>query len=379
MSYTSENLLRERVKQKLRHLRSLFTTPHEEECIQDLVPCYNTGRSDKPSVLYIGLKRNYGRPGDGYSYEEINFFYSLFHGGYPVYRFSTDTLYETLGYEKMQRLLLGACTFYRPKVLFHLLHHDEIGGDTLKRISQDLGIPTIGWFSDDHWRFDSFSRLRAPLYDWVCTTDAKAPQKYAELGLTQVLRSQWGVNHFLYHPVKGAYRYDVSFVGQPHGRRKRIIEELEREGIRVYLRGRGWGEGWVDFPEMLSIFSASKINLNLSNASVERDLLQIKGRDFEVPGCGGFLLTQHNPALEEYFTPGEEIATYQDIPDMARKIRYYLEHEEEREALRKRGYRRALEEHTFQRRLERIFSAVLKKNPEETPAFGEGLPCSPSR
>ncbi len=125
---------------------------------------------------------------------------------------------------------------------------------------------------------------------------------------------------------------------------------------------RGWGGGWVDFPEMLSIFSASKINLNLSNASVEHDLLQIKGRDFEVPGCGGFLLTQHNPALEEYFIPGEEIATYQDIPDMVRKIRYYLEHEEEREAIRKRGYQRALKEHTFLGRLEEIFAAVSEKN-----------------
>jgi len=267
----------------------------------------------------------------------------------------------------MQRLLLAACTFYRPALLFHLLHQDEVGGDTLQRISRELNIPTIGWFSDDHWRFDSFSRFRAPFYDWVCTTDAEAPRKYAELKLTRVLRSQWGVNHFLYRPVKGEYRYDVSFVGQPHGRRKEIIRELEKQGIRVHLRGKGWGGGWVDFPEMLSIFSTSKINLNLSNASVEEDLLQIKGRDFEVPGCGGFLLTQHNPALEEYFTPHKEIATYRDVPDLVRQIRYYLEHEGEREEIRKKGYRRALEEHTFLRRFEKIFGTVLANSPAQAP------------
>ena len=58
---------------------------------------------------------------------------------------------------------------------------------------------------------------------------------------------------------------------------------------------------------MIEVFSRSRINLNLSNASNpwwrrwRRRRDQIKGRNFEVPGCGGFLLTQPADDLERYF------------------------------------------------------------------------------
>ena len=39
-------------------------------------------------------------------------------------------------------------------------------------------------------------------------------------------------------------------------------------------------------------------------------LKQIKGRNFEIPGCGGFLLTDYVPGLERYFQIGEEIVCY---------------------------------------------------------------------
>ena len=87
--------------------------------------------------------------------------------------------------------------------------------------------------------------------------------------------------------------------------------------------------------------------------------MQIKGRDFEIPACGGFLLTQENPELCEYFEPGREIAVYGDTEDLIDKIGFYLSHDEERERVRAAGYRRFLRDHTMLGRLEAIFARVL--------------------
>ena len=108
---------------------------------------------------------------------------------------------------------------------------------------------------------------------------------------------------------------------------------------------------------MIKIFNQSKINLNLSNAS-RLGVEQIKGRDFEVPGCGGFLITGYAENIEEYFDVGKEIVCYRDVDDLVNKIRHYLKYDDEREAIAKAGYARVLREHTYERRFRNIFRTI---------------------
>ena len=338
----------------------------DEEYLHGMLQVQNQGR-ERPLILYAGLGSDYGRPGLGLGYDTVHFYYSLVGGGYPVVHFPYDRVRAELGYERMQSVLRLGCMLFRPSILFHAILQDEFRGETIRRISSELGIPTVAFFSDDHWRFESFSRFAASPYDWICTTSEKAAARYREEGFSKVIRSQWGANHFFFRPMTCGYEHDVSFVGQPHGCRREIVRRLEERGIQVTLRGRGWKEGRIELGDMIRLFSTSRINLNLSNASVatsldpegEPGLLQIKGRDFEVPACGGFLLTQENPELYEYFEPGKEIAVYRDTEDLVEKIQYYLTHHEERERIRKAGYARFLKDHTMLARLEAIFSRVL--------------------
>jgi spore maturation protein CgeB len=77
---------------------------------------------------------------------------------------------------------------------------------------------------------------------------------------------------------------------------------------------------------------------------------QIKGRNFEVPGAGGFLLTPYADNLDEYFLPGKEICVFTTMGDCLEKIRHYLDHDEERESIRRLGHARALRDHTYEKR-----------------------------
>ncbi|MDD1679162.1 MAG: glycosyltransferase, partial [Methanomicrobiales archaeon] len=175
------------------------------------------------------------------------------------------------------------------------------------------------------------------------------------------LLTQWGCNHFDYVRIpKLARDLDVTFVGQPHGNRKSVVGGLQKKGIPVTTYGQGWERGRVSQREMVEIFNRSKINLNLSNSSwnihsLFRGRQQIKGRNFEIPGCGGFLLSNYVEGIERYYTIGKEIACFGNRHEMLDRIRYYLSHPDEREEVARAGYERTLRDHTYVRRLTELF------------------------
>ncbi len=81
-------------------------------------------------------------------------------------------------------------------------------------------------------------------------------------------------------------------------------------------------------------------------------------RQFEVTGTGSFLLTESNPALASQFVPGSEIETYSSFDELTEKISYYLSHEDEREAIAKRGQERCLREHGMLLRAQELLEIV---------------------
>ncbi len=85
---------------------------------------------------------------------------------------------------------------------------------------------------------------------------------------------------------------------------------------------------------------------------------QIKGRNFEVPGCGGFLLTAKADDLESYYDVGKEVVCFDGIEDLVEKIKYYLANDRERQTVAGRGYERTLRDHTYAQRFQQIFRAI---------------------
>jgi len=58
------------------------------------------------------------------------------------------------------------------------------------------------------------------------------------------------------------------------------------------------------------------------------------------------------------YSIGEEIALFVSPEDLIEKTRHYLKHEEEREAIAKRGYERTLRDHTMEKRFADLFNAM---------------------
>ena len=110
------------------------------------------------------------------------------------------------------------------------------------------------------------------------------------------------------------------------------------------------------------MYSRSKINLGFSSCGNTHEtgerILQVRLRDFEVPMSGGFYIVEYMEELEEFFSIGKEIVCYTDEEDLADKIKYYLEHDDERERIRKAGYERCLRDHSWHKRFQMAFKEM---------------------
>ncbi len=359
-------------------------------------------------ILYVGMKYDYGKPEQGYSFEHWNFFDFLYKAGFEIIYFDFVSLMQKHGEEKMNSMLIDTARNEKPDILFSILFQHEIKPETIKKIT-DSGIVTINWFCDDHWRFDNFSQHYAHAFSYVTTTSSEAVRKYHAIRYKNIIKTQWACNHFLYKPDSDKEKkYDISFVGQPHGSRRDIIRSLELSGIKVHTFGTGWSDGSrVTQEKMIETFTTSKINLNLSNASISkrsfsgrlkknsrqflpftlwRHLIdvheegqQIKGRNFEVPGCGGFMLTGDADNLSEYYAKDNEIVTFASMKDLKKKIRYFLRNEKERTEIAENGYRKTLNNHTYAHRFADIFRVLGFKKYEAAESMIQEQSSAPLR
>ena len=111
--------------------------------------------------------------------------------------------------------------------------------------------------------------------------------------------------------------------------------------------------GPVDYVnEMPKVFACSKINLNPSLRIIQTG---IPLRAFDIMGAGGFLLSNYQEELLEYYEDGTDMVIYESMGDAVEKIQFYLRNEELRCKIVKSGRKRTLEEHSLQECMEKIF------------------------
>ncbi len=142
--------------------------------------------------------------------------------------------------------------------------------------------------------------------------------------------------------------YDVGFVGnvalahRGTGRARRL--KLLQERFRTNDLNRSYTP-----EEVAQVYSQSRIVFNTSIAG------DVTMRLFEGAACGALVLTDSIAnGLEELFKIGQEVVTYSDDADLMEKVEYYLSHEQERQAIAVAGHCRAVREHSYGHRVQKI-------------------------
>lgn len=111
--------------------------------------------------------------------------------------------------------------------------------------------------------------------------------------------------------------------------------------------------GSVDYmTQMPLVFKSSKINLNITLKCLQSG---IPLRALDIMGCEGFLLSNYQPELNEYFESGNEFVSYGSIEEAVDLAAYYLKHETERNTITQNGYEKVKKEFGYQKQLKKLF------------------------
>lgn len=155
--------------------------------------------------------------------------------------------------------------------------------------------------------------------------------------------------------------------------RQMIIRELGDLGLNLYgddgwkellkdrvgsldgIRFLGWADNRID---LVKIYNASKINLNISKSQARTTLPM---RVFDILACGAFLLTDYRDCLPEFFELDKEVVSYRDKRESREQAEYFLNHPKERKEIARCGQERILKEHTFAHRMQILLKVMEGK------------------
>lgn len=157
---------------------------------------------------------------------------------------------------------------------------------------------------------------------------------------------------------------DIIFIGSLFRGKMPLIAQVKKAfGNRCRIHGRTTWKGnlhynlkygfpgWVrpvKFENYVPLYQRAKIGFNVHNRG---DFTVGSYRLFDLPGNGVMQISDGGEHLNAYFKVGDEIVGYKDVDDLIDKLRYYLEHDEERERIALNGYRRAMKEHRLCQRM----------------------------
>jgi len=116
-------------------------------------------------------------------------------------------------------------------------------------------------------------------------------------------------------------------------------------------------KGYAEYlNQMPDIFYTSKINLNITLRSI---LSGIPLRVIDILGSHGFLLTNYQSELAEYFVNGKDLVWFESREDLMEKIHFYLAHDNEREYIANHGNQKVQKYFSYTELLLKIFHIAL--------------------
>lgn len=316
-------------------------------------------------VLCVFTKFNYGQEARGISIEYASFLPALQRLGHQVEHFETWDPARHPTYAELNAHLIATVRDSRPDLVFTVQRDYELWAETLQQIRHEFHACLVTWITDDSFKFHKYSRYIAPCYDAIGTTYEYRLADYEDAGIPGAFHTQWAANEAWLNPPRCASdcKYPISFVGTRYGDREALVAELRAAGLPVACFGYGWPEGPIETARIPEIMRDSVISLNFSSGfqGEGEHSRQLKARTFEVPGAGGFLLSEDAPSIQNYYRIGEEVDVFRTTEELKQKLHMYLQEPELRDRIAVAGFERTRQEHLYTVRLQALFEFALRQ------------------
>lgn len=226
------------------------------------------------------------------------------------------------------------------------------------RLLQQRGVALLGVTLSDPDVFGT-AKTYAQRFS-VHTTNSKAAlNAYRGLGFQNTRYLPFAIDSRFFVPSQPApeYRCDVVVIGHHQPSRLALIEELKKR-FDTKIFGSRWpyeNAAPVAYPEWLRAVHSGKIVVDFPKTRAGFN--NVKIRLFEVAAAGTPLITPYLDEIGEFFEYGREIVGYTNADEMYRKIRYHLDHPNERAKIAENAQLRCAEKHMWKHR----FSALFKE------------------
>lgn len=185
-----------------------------------------------------------------------------------------------------------------------------------------------------------------PAYDVCVVPSPEHEPVYHANGARSVARMRFGFDPLTHYPrAAGSFLpeppVDIRFIGTPYGDRARVLLSLLRDhDLRVEVNGGRWdrvldhrdwealrpGSELVGADYREAIWS-SAICLGFVTHEMRHDEAR---RWVEIAACGGFLLAERPAIPGPFFRPGSDLVHYQDVADLAKTAKRFLNHPDAR-------------------------------------------------
>ncbi len=202
-----------------------------------------------------------------------------------------------------------------------------------------------------------------PGWDWVFVKDPAAVTKLRIAGRNAHLLHE-AMNPSWHRPLARQANDCIAVAGNFYGYWQAVVLRLMTSGVRVTLFGskppiwaaasikKQWSGRYITREDKSQVFGEALACLN-TFALAEGNSLNC--RAFEIAGAGGLQLMEARPIVSECFEPGVEVLIFTSFEELLALLQRCQKSPAEMQAIRTAAARRALAEHTYRHRLDRIF------------------------
>ena len=250
--------------------------------------------------------------------------------------------------------------------------HDFLLPGEVAELKRRTGAAVALWFPDSMAGFGRSCFMTAP-YDALFMKDPFQVTRLAGI----VAAPTWYLpecfdphRHRLDRPLEEGdrvrYRCDICTAGNFHSYRAAFFSRLLDYDVKIWGNPppvwmpetpvtRRFGGHYVTYAEKAKAFLSAKI---VVNNLLPSEVCGVNARAFEAAGIGAFQMLDWRPGLGQLFADGSEVISFRGISDLVRKIDYWLERDDERQAIAQAGKSRAHSEHTYRLRLELLLATL---------------------
>lgn len=263
--------------------------------------------------------------------------------------------------------LQQVCQQIFPTLVLTQIHNgDIINADDITMLRNIAPLAKFVNWNGDFWPDNLLSREGLRLsrsFDLQTIVNREVLEKYREMGIqAEYWQIGWEPDGIDHGPDQF---HDLVFLASGYSPARQNLGRQLRSlnGINFGLFGKGWPGGWTkgenlyNFREACKVYRGAKISLGDSQWPESGF---VSNRVMQALAAGGSALAhQWFRGMEDLgLVDGETVIVWQDFPDLERKLRYYLGHEEERGRIASAGERLAREEHSFEARVKEIFAMI---------------------